>query len=366
MAHLEIDRLKLPGDIGLDVHGIDLRVEKGAICCVYSRHAENLRGLADAVAGIGDDYEGRIFIEGMLIDNKPPGRRGVAICGADIGLYEHIPAVDNLAIPLKNNGLSSMDIRARVELVLESLGISGVAGKYPEELDPGERLRLSFAKAALSQPSLLVCDLIQPSPSGFSAYKLLDLLKSNAHGMSLTILALTDDPFFALNIADNIAYLGFNRIFQQGTPKEIVNSPEYIDVAEDFAYPRINIFEGKVVEETPFLLAEDGDFYFNLPERLRQYFRINIGGKQKMAVRPDKVQFLAPDAIKRKGKNIITVERLDYLGFGTFAYFKFGKWDWCAFAASDKVLYTGMQTAVYVPEDEWFFVDDTGKVLLDL
>jgi len=73
MAHLEIDRLKLPGDIGLDVHGIDLRVEKGAICCVYSRHAENLRGLADAVAGIGDDYEGRIFIEGMLIDNKPPG-----------------------------------------------------------------------------------------------------------------------------------------------------------------------------------------------------------------------------------------------------------------------------------------------------
>jgi multiple sugar transport system ATP-binding protein len=366
MAHLEIDRLKLANQANLGNTSLDLQLEKGGIGCLFSRNTYELNAIADAITGLGKSYEGRIFLGGNVIDTTHPGRTGVSACGFRVGLYDHLRAADNLALPLKTSGMSDFEILARVDATLDDFGFTELAMEYPENLDEGEKLKLSFAKAAMSSPELIVCYLTNSQNSGFALYPLLADIKRHASGNELTVLAITDDGFFALTLGDQIAYLYEGNIIQQGSPRDVINSPERLEVAQDFAFPKLNAFEGLVTEESPFLFVENQDQFFNLPTRLRDYFRARIGSHQLMAVRPERVQLVHPEEVQRKGRNIVNVSRIDYFGFGIFAYFDFGEWEWCAFLPANKVAYPGMEMGVYVPEEEWFFLDDDGKVLLDL
>lgn len=366
MGRLEIDNLNLGLTPDGDGRGLDLRVEDGTVCCLFSRDTESLRAVADAVTGLGESYEGRIFIDGNPIDKYPPGKRGVAVCGRNIGLYDHLTVAGNLAIPFKSIGIPNAELKPRIEKKLWEFGLYDSAAEYPEELCPSSRLLLSFAKSATAQPRLLVCDLIYPNPSGFEGYAILSLLKQQAEAMKLTVLALTNNNFYALNFADEIAHLSNGKILQQSPPKDIVNSPEHIEVAKDFAFPTLNIFEGTIIEETPFIFVEEDDVFFNLPERLRGYFRSKLGMRQYMAVRPEKVQLVNPTEMKAGVKNIVSISRIDYLGLGVFAYFSLGPKEWCAFLPPDRMVYTGMRLGIFVPEDAWFFIDDDGSLQLDL
>ena len=366
MGQVEIDRLRIPFASDGEGRNIDLRIDDGTVCCLFSRDIENLRAVANAVTGLGDGYEGRIIINGNPIDKYPCGKRGITICGRNIGLYDHLTVAGNLAIPFKTLGIKGAEIKPRIENRLLEFGLYDSASVYPEDLCPADKLLLSFAKAASSNPELLVCDLICPDPSGYQGFRMLNLLKNRASAMGLTVLALTDSSFHALNFADTIAYLGDGEILQQDPPKDIINSPEHIEVARDFAFPMLNIFDGILTEETPFLFVEDDGAYFNLPDRLKDHFRPKLGMRQYMAVRPENVQLIQPNDSGAGSKITVTISRIDYLGLGVFAFFNIGSKEWCAFLPPDKPVYAGMRLGVFVPEDKWFFIDDDGDVLLDL
>ena len=189
MGQIEIDRLRIPLASDGDDRHIDLRVDDGTICCLFSRDIDNLRTVADAVTGLGDGYEGRILINGNPIDKYSCGKRGVAICGQNIGLYDHLTVAGNLAVPFKTLGIKGAEMKSRIENRLLEFGLYDSASVYPEDLSPTDRLLLSFAKAASSNPELLVCDLICPNPSGIEGYSTLSLLKNRASAMGLTVLA---------------------------------------------------------------------------------------------------------------------------------------------------------------------------------
>jgi len=366
MAHLELDRLRVssPGD-GYTAT-IDLQLDKGSIGCLFSRNAMALNAIADAISGLGESYEGRIFLGGQVFEPVRHRRPGIAPCGFNVGLYDHLRAADNLALPLKTAGMSDFEIVARVDAAIHDFDLTEYAGDYPEDLGESERLRLSFAKAAMSSPQLIVCYLTGAASLGFELFPLLSAIKTRSREKGLTVLAITDDGFSALTLADQIAYLHNGAVIQQGSPRDIINSPERIEVAQDFTFPKLNTFEGVITEENPFLFVENKDRYFNLPARLRDYFRARVGMQQFMAVRPERVQLVRPDEVQRRGRNIIHLSRIDFLGFGAFAYFDFGACEWCAFLPANKVTYPGMEMGVFVPEEDWLLIDSDGKVLLDL
>ena len=85
-----------------------------------------------------------------------------------------------------------------------------------------------------------------------------------------------------------------------------------------------------------------------------------------MAVRPERVKLQHPDELKPREKNIVTLNRVDDISVGRLAYFNFGPLEWCAFVPADRMIYPGLQVGVFVAEDDWYFVDDEGKILLDL
>jgi len=366
MAHLELDRLRVSSSGDGYVATIDLQLDKGAIGCLFARDVQGLNAVADAITGLGGSYEGRIFLGGNVIDTTHRGRTGIAACGFQIGLYDHLRAADNLALPLKTAGISDFEIVARVDATLDDFNLIESAGEYPEDLGEGEKLRLSFAKATMSSPQLILCYLTGACSLGFELYSLLSAIKIRSRQMGLTVLAITDDGFSALTLADQIAYLHDGAIIQQGSPRDIINSPERLEVAQDFTFPKLNTFEGIITEESPFLFVENKDQYFNLPARLRDYFRARVGMHQFMAARPERVQLIRPDEVQRRGRNIVHLSRVDYLGFGAFAYFDFGVYEWCAFLPANKLVYPGMEMGVFVPEEDWLLIDNEGKVLLDL
>ncbi len=366
MAHLEIDRLRTDASGNSEGGAIDLQLDTGLIGCLISRDTEGLLGIADALTGFGRIYVGRIFLGGNVIVTSGHGRTGITACGYNIGLYEHLNAADNLAVPLHASGISDFETVARVDAAIDDFGLSEIAGEYPEDLEEDEKLRLSFAKAAISSPGLIVCYLVGRRFAGFEQYSVLSTITRYVRGHGLTLLTVTDNGFNALTIADQISYLRNGAIIQQGAPRDFITSPESLEIAEDFSFPMLNKFEGIINEESPFLFVESGELFFNLPERLRDYFRARIGAHQFMAVRPEKVHLVHPDEVQRRGRNIVNLSRVDNFGFGSFAYFDFGELYWCAFLPSNRIAYPGMRMGVFVPEEEWFFLDNEGNILLDL
>lgn len=107
--------------------------------------------------------EGQIFIDGKDIVAMPEGRipylrRNMGIVLQDFQLLDRRTVFENVAFGLRVIGASDETITARVQEVLEQVGLSHKRRMFPDELSGGEQQRVCIARALVNQPLILVSD----------------------------------------------------------------------------------------------------------------------------------------------------------------------------------------------------------------
>lgn len=218
-------------DASFDVHEGEIFVIMGLSGSGKSTLVRCLSRLTDAEHGTiaFDGLDLRTVGAGTLIDIR---RKKMGMVFQSFGLLPHLTAMENVAFPLKLQGVGRPEREARAQEMLELVELGGRASALPSQLSGGQQQRVGIARSLATNPDLWFLD--EP----FSALDPLirrqmqdEFLRLQRH-LRKTIVFITHDIMEACRLADRIALMRGGRIIQIGTPAQILLSPVDSYVAE--------------------------------------------------------------------------------------------------------------------------------------
>lgn len=150
---------------------------------------------------------------------------GIGFVFQHYAAFKHMTVRDNVAFGLKIRHRPKTEIAAKVDNLLEVVGLSGFQTRYPNQLSGGQRQRMALARALAVDPQVLLLD----EPFGALDAKVRDDLRvwlRRLHDEThVTTVLVTHDQAEALDVAGRIAVLNNGRIEQIGTPMRSTTSP---------------------------------------------------------------------------------------------------------------------------------------------
>lgn len=194
--------------------------------------------LLRAVAGLRPVDSGRIAVDGVIVDDPhrgwfvPPARRPIGVAFQDARLWPFLDARDNVAFPLRAQGLRRGPARRAAADALTDLGLEDRLRTRPAALSGGEAQRVALARALVARPRVLLLDeplaALDAGTRGVTRRRLRSLL-SDTPGARVVV---THDPVDAAVLADRVVVMESGRIVQSGTFADLTLDPRSPFVAD--------------------------------------------------------------------------------------------------------------------------------------
>ena len=182
--------------------------------------------LLRAIAGLQPTRRGPVAARRRDLAGVPPHRRGFGLMFQDHALFPHRDVAGNVAFGLRMRGRLARAIAARVDELLELVGLAGFERRSVGSLSGGEQQRVALARALAPEPRLLLLDEplgVARPPAARSAPRrsrpLFDELGSTA-------IYVTHDQTEAFTLGDRVAVMRDGRVVQVGTPDELWAHPD--------------------------------------------------------------------------------------------------------------------------------------------
>jgi len=209
----------LPGVIPVTlVEGIELQIARGEFVAVMGPSGSGKSSLLYLLGLLDMPTSGKIWLNGR--DTAGAGEDALAnIRLKELGfvfqfhfLLAEFTALENVLLPIRRLGtLSERAARAKGLQLLESVGLSDHASKYPSQLSGGQRQRVAIARALSNDPLIILADEPTGALDTRASGSLRDNFQELAHNKHCSVVAVTHDPSFA-KAADRILFLVDGRL----------------------------------------------------------------------------------------------------------------------------------------------------------
>ena len=232
MPYLELQQLhKEFGDFTA-IEEIDVALEPGEFLSLLGPSGCGKTTALRIVAGFETPTSGRVVIEGNDVTNIPANKRDMGMVFQAYSLFPNMTAEANVEFGLRIRGESGVVRRKRVEELLELVGLTAAAKRYPHQLSGGMQQRVALARALAIEPRVLLLDEPLSALDAKVRVQLREEIRRLQTQLGITTLYVTHDQEEALSISDRVAVLSHGRIEQIGSPAEIYNAPGTPFVAE--------------------------------------------------------------------------------------------------------------------------------------
>ena len=211
---------------------LTLSIERGECFTLLGPSGCGKTVLLRLIAGFETPDAGRIVIDDTVVSDPaggihiPPERRGLGVVFQDYAVWPHMTVFDNVGYPLKIAKRPQNELRDRVMVTLEMVGMSGLERRLPSELSGGQQQRVALARALVAKPSLMLLDEPLTNLDANLREEMRFEIKELQRKLNATVLYVTHDQEIALAISDRLAIMDEEgRIRQTGNPWEIFERP---------------------------------------------------------------------------------------------------------------------------------------------
>lgn len=176
------------------------------------------------------------------------------------GLFPHMNVLDNVAYPLRVQGVARSQRADRAKEVISLVGLEGREDSYPRELSGGQRQRVGIARSLAVNPDIWFLDEPFSALDPLIRRQLQDEFLKIQATLKKSIVFITHDITEALKLADRIAIMRDGEIVQIGTPTDIVLNPvdDYVrEFSKDVAKGQHAKLGSILQSGTPLAGAED-------------------------------------------------------------------------------------------------------------
>ena len=221
------------------VDRVDLDLDAGQVLAVLGPSGCGKSTLLRAIAGLEPLAGGTVTFAGEDLAGRPTHKRGFALMFQDGQLFSHLDVAANVGYTLRLRRVARPEIAARVDELLDLVGLAGYGDRSPATLSGGERQRVALARALAVRPRLLLLDeplsALDASLRESLAADLRDILRA----AGTTALMVTHDHDEAFAVADRIAVMFAGRVVQEGPIAEVWAAPESPRTAEFLGYATV-------------------------------------------------------------------------------------------------------------------------------
>ena len=184
------------------------------------------------VNGLERPTTGRVTVSGRDVGTATGSalraiRRDVGMIFQHFNLLASRTVRGNIALPLEVAGTPRGQIRARVDQLIEQVGLGALADRYPAELSGGQKQRVGIARALATGPKVLLSDEATSALDPETTQTVLDLLAQINRDMGVSVLLITHEMAVLRDIASHMAVIEAGRIVEAGPTYDIFARPEH-------------------------------------------------------------------------------------------------------------------------------------------
>ena len=213
MSLLEIKHVKKSfGDVEV-LKDISLTVEKGEVLGIIGPSGSGKSTLLRCATGLEKQDAGEILYDGTF-----------GLVFQNFNLFFHFSVMKNITdAPIRVQKRGKDEVYKEARELLKKMGLQDKENAYPFQLSGGQQQRVSIARALAMKPDILFFDeptsALDPELTG----EILKVIKDLA-AEHMTMVIVTHEMNFAINVSDQIIFMDGGVIAVQGTPEEVFSS----------------------------------------------------------------------------------------------------------------------------------------------
>jgi iron(III) transport system ATP-binding protein len=233
------------------------------------------------IAGLEIPDAGSVWLRGTPITGWRPERRGIGLVFQDYALFPHLTVAENVRFGLHR--WPGRRASARIEEMLELVGLEGLGRRYPHELSGGQQQRVALARTLAPAPELVLLDEPFSNLDAAMRVETRQEVRRLLRQAGAAAILVTHDQEEAMVMADRLAVMERGQLIQSGPPDEIYRRPASAFVARFLG--RSNLLQGDANGTAVTTLL--GSLALESPAQ----------GPTTIAVRPEQIRLVAdPEA----------------------------------------------------------------------
>ena len=262
---LEIQNLTAGYDQDVILKEFSLSVAEGEFLSLLGPSGCGKSTLLKTIAGIVPAKCGSVLLDGQDITGLPIHKRGTTVLFQDMRLFPHKSVAENVAFPLKMQGIPKEERRKRAEALLEKVQLPGYGDRRPSELSGGQQQRVALARALAAKPKLLLLDEPFSALDENLREDMRTLVLQLRAEFGMTVILVTHDREEALSMSDRVALMFGGKLIQIDTPKQVYTHPASRQASDYFGncvYIRGRVEAGRLTASGVDCTADaaDGDY----------------------------------------------------------------------------------------------------------
>ncbi|MBO9515673.1 MAG: methionine ABC transporter ATP-binding protein [Variovorax sp.] len=212
--------------------GIDLDVAPGEVFGVIGRSGAGKSSLVRTINLLNRPVRGSVRVDGRELTALPEAelraaRQGIGMVFQHFNLLSSRTVYDNVALPLELAGLRPAEIRARVEPLLDLVGLASLRGRYPAQISGGQKQRVGIARALANRPKVLLSDEATSALDPETTRSILALLQQINREFGLTVVLITHEMQVIKQLAQQVAVIDKGRIVERGAVLDVFTRPQH-------------------------------------------------------------------------------------------------------------------------------------------
>ena len=249
------ERILAAGHIGAACN-VSFDVKVGEIFIIMGLSGSGKSTMVRCLSRLVEPTAGQVLMDGNnLLDVSEQElieirRHKMGMVFQNFGLLPHQTVIENIAFPLKVQGIDKAEREKRALGVIELVGLQGRDLSFPRELSGGQQQRVGIARSLAVEPEIWLLDEPFSALDPLIRRQMQDEFLRLQRLLHKTIVFITHDFLEALRLADRIAIMKDGWIEQIGTPAEVVMHPATAYVAEFTQdVPRVKVITAAAIVE---------------------------------------------------------------------------------------------------------------------
>jgi putative ABC transport system ATP-binding protein len=205
------------GEIIRALDGVDVVIERGEFVAVMGRSGSGKSTMLNLIGCLDRPTEGEVLIDGVAVSRLRRGelprvrREKIGFVFQQHNLVPVLNAEENVALPLRYQGVGGGGRRDRARAALEAVGLGDRMRHRPTELSGGQMQRVAIARALVTDPAIVLADEPTGEVDSQTAAGIIALMRRLNEERGQTFIIVTHDPAVA-DKANRIIRLSDGRV----------------------------------------------------------------------------------------------------------------------------------------------------------
>ena len=231
---LEIKNLRVHLDDQPILRNVSLEVADGEFVSLLGPSGCGKTTMLKTVAGLLPVGSGEIFLGDQEVSWVPTHMRGAVVVFQDLRMFPHMTAAENVAFPLKMQGVPKKERLKIAAEYLKKVHLEGREDQSVSKMSGGQQQRVALARALAAQPKLLLLDEPFSALDENLREDMRQLVKCLQRELGVTTVLVTHDRGEALSMSDRVALMFDGEIVQYDTPEAVYTQPVTRQAADYF------------------------------------------------------------------------------------------------------------------------------------